>query len=165
MAWVYGEVRDSEATAPTHPGMVPSSEFHDPRGTGTVPYSHCGRGPGNGSSPMKVCRAALAHEVPQRSPLQVSAGDHVTIETLADDEWPAFAFISCAGGSGWVPSRYLSAAAIGPAVVRVPYDTTELPTQLGERVVVITDDGESGWSWCRAEDGREGWVPNKTLRD
>jgi hypothetical protein len=145
--------------------MVPFSEFDGLQGTGTTAFSHCANERDIGSTAMKVSRAVRAHEIPQRSPLQVSAGDHVTIETLADDEWPAFAFISCAGGSGWVPSRYLSAAAIGSAVVRVPYDTTELPTQQGERVLVITDDGESGWSWCRADDGREGWVPNKTLGD
>jgi len=51
----------------------------------------------------------------------------------------------------------------GAAVVQTPYDTTELPTEIGEVLEVLAQDLESGWLWCRSRSGREGWVPVKTL--
>jgi hypothetical protein len=33
----------------------------------------------------------------------------------------------------------------------------------GEIVDFLADDPESGWSWCRNADGREGWVPHRVL--
>ncbi len=43
------------------------------------------------------------------------------------------------------------------------YDTAELPTEEGEELEVLHEDLTSGWLWCRAKDGREGWVPERTL--
>lgn len=79
-----------------------------------------------------------------------------------DHEWPAFAFVTAGNGTGWVPARHLSASS-GPAEMQTPYDTTELPTQVGEVLEVVAEDFESGWMWCQAVGGREGWVPEKTL--
>ncbi len=101
------------------------------------------------------------HEIPPREPLSLRAGDVVTVHRR-DDEWPAFVFVECEHGSGWVPSRRLSAGA-GSATVLVPYDTTELPTRAGDRLEVLERDDESGWLWCRNAAGREGWVPVRTL--
>jgi Variant SH3 domain len=50
-----------------------------------------------------------------------------------------------------------------PAVVRTGYDTTELPTHVGEVLDVVAEDLVSGWVWCRSREGREGWVPLKTF--
>ena len=41
----------------------------------------------------------------------------------------------------------------------MPYDPTELLTQAGDVLDVIEEAMHSGWLWCRAHDGREGWVP------
>jgi len=81
-----------------------------------------------------------------------------------DDEWPEFVFVTASYGAGWVPQRHLSAPA-GPAVVRIEYDTTELPTAIGEALDVVFEDLQSGWLWCRSSSGREGWVPTKTVED
>ena len=54
-----------------------------------------------------------------------------------DSDWPAFVFVTAAGGSGWVPSRYLSADA-GRAVVETHYNTTELATRSGEILEVVS---------------------------
>jgi hypothetical protein len=43
------------------------------------------------------------------------------------------------------------------------YDTTELPTESGEVLDVITEDVQSGWLWCRSATGRTGWVPVNTV--
>ena len=79
-----------------------------------------------------------------------------------DTEWPAFVFLTSSQGSGWVPARHIDIdGSVG--TVRVGYDTTELPASSGENVTVVRDDPASGWSWCRNDDGREGWIPHRVL--
>jgi hypothetical protein len=79
-----------------------------------------------------------------------------------DTEWPEFVFVTAAYGSGWVPARHLSAWS-GTAILKTSYDTTELPTQVGDLLEVLAEDNASGWLWCRSGGGREGWVPINTL--
>jgi hypothetical protein len=79
-----------------------------------------------------------------------------------DTEWPAFVFVTTETGAGWIPERHLDRQGVS-AVVRERYDTTELPTQPGEVLEVLREDPASGWFWCRAAGGREGWVPERTL--
>lgn len=79
-----------------------------------------------------------------------------------DSDWPAFVFVTTEAGSGWVPERHLDRQG-SSAVVTEAYDTTELPTEEGQQLEVLCEDVASGWLWCRADDGREGWVPERTL--
>ncbi len=88
-------------------------------------------------------------------------GDRVTVGER-DGEWPAFVFVTAQQGSGWVPERHLDRQG-AKAVIKQRYDTTELPTEAGEKLAVLCEDLSSGWVWCRAENGREGWVPESTL--
>jgi hypothetical protein len=106
--------------------------------------------------------AVEAHQISERPPVQLVVGDVVAVGER-DVDWPAFVFVTGARGSGWVPSRHLSAET-GQATVLTPYDTTELPTSAGERLEVVIRDDESGWLWCRSAGRREGWVPTRTLR-
>ncbi|NUT36464.1 MAG: hypothetical protein HOV79_25705 [Hamadaea sp.] len=110
---------------------------------------------------MKTAIVHVAHEIPDRQPLRIAAGDEVRVGAR-DTEWPEFVFVTALGGSGWVPARHLSADA-GTALVLTAYNTQELATRVGERLAVLEEDEQSGWSWCRAESGGEGWVPIKTL--
>lgn len=110
---------------------------------------------------MRRMVARVAHEIPERPPIRLAVGEHVTVGER-DSEWPEFVCVTTADGAGWVPARYLSAT-LGEAVVRTAYDTTELPATAGEELEVIAEDRQSGWLWCRSKDGREGWVPEKTL--
>lgn len=105
--------------------------------------------------------AKVGHQIPQRAPLQLTVGQRVEVGDR-DTEWPEFVFVNAANGSGWVPARHLSASS-GSAFVIAAYDTTELPTQVGETLEVLAEDLTSGWIWCRSRAGREGWVPIKTL--
>jgi hypothetical protein len=101
------------------------------------------------------------HVIPDRAPLIVHPGDVVRIGDR-DTEWPAFVFVTTSQGTGWVPLRHIDIeGSVG--TVRVGYDTTELPASAGERVDVVRDDPESGWAWCRNDDGREGWIPHRAL--
>ena len=79
-----------------------------------------------------------------------------------DTEWPEFVFVTALGGSGWVPARHLSQSS-GEVVVIAAYDTTELPTAAGDVLEVVAEDRRSGWLWCRSSNGREGWVPVRTV--
>jgi hypothetical protein len=105
--------------------------------------------------------AKMAHEIPQRTPLQLAVGERVQIGER-DAEWREFVFLTATHGCGWVPARHLSTVA-GTALVTTAYDTTELPTHVGEVLEVVAEDLPSGWLWCRSRGGREGWVPIKTL--
>lgn len=109
----------------------------------------------------RVVVAGSAHEIPDRPPLRLEVGDRVEVGER-DSEWPAFVFVTAKHGSGWVPERHLDRQD-GSALVAKGYDTTELPTQEGEELEVLREDLTSGWLWCRAKNGREGWVPERTL--
>lgn len=102
-------------------------------------------------------RARRSHEIPERPPIRLEPGEPVMVGDR-DSDWPAFVFVAAAGGQGWVPARHLSADT-GAAVVERRYDTTELAVAPGQEVTVIDRDDESGWWWCRADGGAEGWVP------
>jgi len=110
---------------------------------------------------VRVVVAQSAHEIPDRPPIQIEVGERVEVGER-DREWPAFVFIATSRGAGWVPERHLDRDADG-AVVKEAYDTTELPTREGEELEAIREDTRSGWIWCRAKTGREGWVPAQTL--
>jgi hypothetical protein len=112
--------------------------------------------------PVERVIVCSAHEIPERAPLQLDVGDHVRVGER-DTQWPEFVFVTCDRSEGWVPARYLSAGS-GDALVRVAYDTSELPTQIGEVLDVLEDDALGGWVRCRAASGREGWVPATTVR-
>ena len=112
---------------------------------------------------MKQVTARTAHEIPDRAPLTLSVGEEVQ-EGDRDTEWPEFVFVTTTHGTGWVPARHLSQPA-GPAVVQTAYDTTELPTQVDEVLDVLADDLLSGWLWCRASSGAQGWVPVSTVEE
>lgn len=110
---------------------------------------------------VRAVRAKVAHEIPDRAPLQLAVGDSVAVGPR-DTEWPEFVFVTSSRGAGWVPARHLSAAS-GTATVIAPYDTTELPTQVNDILEVLAEDLVSGWLWCRSRDGREGWIPLNTV--
>jgi hypothetical protein len=115
---------------------------------------------GPDSDPVTV---VTAHEIPERPPIRLTPGDRVTVGEQ-DTTWPAFVFVTTESGNGWVPARHLEVNE-GEALVKVAYDTTELPTSVGERLDVLRRDDDSGWLWCRNGGGREGWVPVSTISD
>lgn len=112
---------------------------------------------------MKRVRAVRAHVIPDRPPISVAAGEGVEVGER-DTTWPAFAFVTTAGGSGWVPARYIAHdAGTGDGVMLEPYDTTELATVAGELLTVVTTDELSEWTRVRNTAGLEGWVPDNSI--
>jgi SH3 domain len=110
---------------------------------------------------MARVRVLSAHEVPQRPPIRVAAGQHVEVGER-DTTWPAFVFITTEDGSGWVPSRHIDTSS-DPPVMLAPYDTTELPARAGDMLTVLVHDELSGWTWVRDSRGQEGWVPDSAI--
>jgi hypothetical protein len=109
----------------------------------------------------RVVVATSPHHIPERHAIRVQVGDRVVVGDR-DGDWPAFVFVTAKAGSGWVPERHLDRHGES-AVVTEAYDTTELPTEEDQELEVLREDLASGWLWCRAHDGREGWVPERTL--
>ncbi|MCI0678132.1 MAG: hypothetical protein L0Z63_03705 [Actinobacteria bacterium] len=106
-------------------------------------------------------RAITGHQVPTRPPIRVESGEVVEVGER-DTTWPAFVFVTTTQGRGWVPERCLERPEQG-AVVRIPYDTTELATSPGESLMVAIRDEEGGWAWCQNSKEEEGWVPLDTI--
>ncbi len=112
-------------------------------------------------APARVIVARSEHAIPDRGPIQLEVGERVAVGER-DTEWPAFVFVTAAQGSGWVPERNLARDGVAAVVIEA-YDTTELPVPVGGQVEVLREDQLSGWFWCRASDGREGWVPTRAF--
>ena len=94
---------------------------------------------------VKRVKVRTAHEIPDRRPIQLKVGEEAHAGDR-DTEWPEFVLVTAGDGTGWVPARHLSQPS-GPAVVHTAYDTTELPTQVGGALDVVSADLESGWLW------------------
>ena len=105
---------------------------------------------------MRV-RAVRRHAVPTRRPLVLAPGDEVEVGERST-EWPEFVFVIAKNGEGWMPRRYLTTDR-PRAVATTGYDTTELAVSAGSALSVTERDDESGWWWCEADSGDEGWVP------
>ena len=116
------------------------------------------------SSPARVrVRTSLPADLHDDSPIRIRPGERVTLTGEAGADFPAFVQIATAdGGSGWVPSRYLSTDR-PQATVLTGYDTTVLHVAAGDLLTLLADDHESGWAWCADDEGREGWVPYAIL--
>jgi hypothetical protein len=111
---------------------------------------------------MSMVRVVKAHEVPGRPPLRVTASQRVQVGER-DTTWPAFVFVTTGDGSGWVPARHIDTTS-RPSVMFVPYDTTELPTSIGDVLTVLDHDELSGWTWVANSQSHEGWVPDDTIQ-
>ncbi|GAB2474728.1 hypothetical protein [Xylanimonas ulmi] len=97
------------------------------------------------------------------APIRILPGQVVTVTQETATEFPAFVHVTTPRGEGWVPRRHLDGARPAAAVLRA-YDTTVLMPQVGDRVAAVEEDTDSGWTWCRDQVGREGWVMTRALR-
>lgn len=109
----------------------------------------------------RIVVATASHRIPDRPPIRLEVGERVVLGER-DSEWPAFVFVTAQNGSGWIPERHVDRQGAS-GVITEAYDTTELATDEGEELEVLHEDLASGWLWCRATTGREGWVPERSL--
>ena len=116
------------------------------------------------TAPSRVrATADLPADLHDDAPIQIAPGEVVTLIGESEGDFPAFVQVATAsGGSGWVPSRHLSADR-PMATVLTAYDTAVLHVAAGDLLTLLADDHESGWAWCADDRGREGWVPYSIL--
>jgi uncharacterized protein YgiM (DUF1202 family) len=93
-------------------------------------------------------------------PLVIRVGEALEIvENEKSQRWPAFALVTNENGErGWVPERFLRREGEKNIAIR-EYDTTTLDPSKGHVLMVLEEDNESGWLWCRDESGKTGWFP------
>jgi hypothetical protein len=110
-------------------------------------------------------RVIEAHRGPDRPPLTLRKGDHVTVgETYKGPEgWPDWAWcVSDAGIGAWVPLPFLETFEKGAARALADYSSRELDAEEGDEVTGARET--CGWVWCfREHDGTSGWVPREKL--
>ena len=96
-----------------------------------------------------------------RKPLILREGDRVTVGHR-DTEWTTYRWCTGKDGtSGWVPLDYLVIDEYGNGTVTVDYSTEELHVKVDDVVAGYQTAGS--WTWCVADDGAAGWVPNRSL--
>jgi hypothetical protein len=105
--------------------------------------------------------AVLFYRSPFPSPLIARKGTTLQLRHHAEEQ-PGWVYaVSPDGREGWVPRHWLSIEG-NRAILNRDYDATELNLEVGDRleVTLVLD----GWYLSRAEDGRVGWVPERTVK-
>lgn len=95
-------------------------------------------------------------------PIRFSAGEALCL-TGRQEEWDGHLWLWARapdGREGWVPDTIARRTAAG-CIAGADYSAAELTCRSGER---LTGESEThGWVFCRAPDGRTGWVPRRNL--
>ncbi len=87
-------------------------------------------------------------------------GDKVKVGK-EDPEMPGWFWCENKDGVwSWVPREYLTRKG-SEGTITQSYDTTELTVAVGETLEYLREVGF--WTFCRARDGKKGWVPTKNL--
>jgi len=95
--------------------------------------------------------------------LKVARGDRLRAIKKDDDGWQGWVWCTSDSGlSGWLPVQVFDALNIGETnIATKDFDTTELTVSTGE--ILFVTSRLNGWSWCRNDLGKEGWVPDDNL--
>ncbi|MGE9269824.1 MAG: SH3 domain-containing protein [Verrucomicrobiales bacterium] len=96
------------------------------------------------------------YEEKDTDPIHLRAGDEVTVGPV-DRAWPGWVWaVTGSGREGYVPEKILEPLGEGRFAAMEAFDPTVLCVKRGDRLESLQK--VHGWHWCRAEDGREGWV-------
>ena len=97
----------------------------------------------------------------QKHPIVVRKGDRVIVGRR-DDEWTEYRWcVAETGETSWLPVSILGISEKGTAVALRDYTAAELTVCAGDGVEIGEQLG--GWSWCVAESGEAGWLPDRVL--
>jgi hypothetical protein len=98
---------------------------------------------------------------PHPEPIDFLHGEEVIISDR-ESEWPGWVWCTkSTGEKAWVPESILRKYD-DTAEILTDYCSIELTVTEGEKLILLRE--EAGWFWCRAEDDREGWVPQENVR-
>jgi SH3-like domain-containing protein len=97
---------------------------------------------------------------PPGEEIHVQPGDPLRVGEESGRYPGWFRVTTIAGVSSWMPEVYLRRrGTTGTALGE--YTSRELAVSGGEIVSLYRE--VEGWTWCRADDGREGWLPDELL--
>jgi uncharacterized protein YgiM (DUF1202 family) len=105
-----------------------------------------------------LARVIADYQAPYADPIQVSAGDEVTIDENQKTDLVGWVWCTGrAGKSGWVPEAYIDRHGdVGR--MRCDYNAIELTIHAGQ--ILTLHKAESGFFWATDQSGRTGWVPS-----
>lgn len=107
--------------------------------------------------PPVPARAIAGWTVMYPDPVDVRAGETVTLGD-EDQEWPGWIWCTDARGrSGWAPTRYIERGDDGSGVMRRDYVARELALAAGDELLL--HETLNGWYWATNAGGESGWVP------
>ena len=105
----------------------------------------------------------VAHKSSFPEPIQLSAGDRVTLGKR-DEDYPGWIRVTLRSGrEGWAPVSVIEFGSTTQGVALEAYDATELDTRVGERVRPIEE--LHGWVWVESDNGDRGWIPTNTISE
>lgn len=113
--------------------------------------------------PGLQARVTKAYTRPYDDPINVRAGDAVEIDPGKSAQTDLFGWVWCRapdGREGWTPEAWLEGAGNQRTQLR-DFNAIELTVAAGDRVLPLYS--ESGFIWCRADDDRQGWLPDAFL--
>ena len=108
---------------------------------------------------IQTCRVITKHHASFPYSLDLKTGDAVRASERREAGW-----IWCLDKDGvgaWIPETYLKQEG-HKATVIVDYNSIELTTKTGEKLICIKE--ESGWIWCANQTGQRGWVPEPKVK-
>ncbi len=100
-------------------------------------------------------------------PIRLAAGERFTLTGKADRwddraDWVWLWGIAVDGREGWIPAEFVEQRDPTTGLARRDYDARELTVKVGDEVESLV--AAAGWHFCRAADGRVGWVPVSHMR-
>ena len=105
-------------------------------------------------------RSKSPHRSKYPNPISFELGDRLVLGRR-DTEFSGWIWVTTLDGNqGWAPEQYLETRENGFGYARRAYTARELNTEIGDRLVVLTELNE--WLWVENDEGVEGWVPRGT---
>ncbi len=94
------------------------------------------------------------------NPLNLKMDETVFIEHLKVNH-AGWKFCKTNDNEGWIPESYLDINE-NHGRLKNNYDANELSLNEGQVLEVLNE--ESGWYWCKKEDGEFGWYPKEMTK-
>jgi uncharacterized protein YgiM (DUF1202 family) len=113
--------------------------------------------------PERKCLVVKDYQAEYSDPIAVEAGETFAVseKNSAWDDNPEWIWVWCTdqrGKSGWVPKNIIQMDAksqMGSS--HAAYNAIELTVSADQELTI--EQEESGWFWCRDQQGKRGWVP------
>jgi hypothetical protein len=109
----------------------------------------------------RYARVVQAHNDCCPDPISGKEGDVFLLGGRHSADYPDFVWATAADNRcGWIPKTFLQQDGDFGRLVR-DYTAREVAVAMGEVVEILEEIG--GWLWIATHDGREGWIPAKSV--